>query len=243
MTPPAVAVLLAGGTGTRMGTETPKQFLTVAGKALLAHTVDVFEACKDIDRIRVYLPADHIATAVDILSRQDYRKLDHVGVGGTDRAGSVRNALADLVDEPDDRKILLHDAVRPLVDPETITRCVELLDRVSALTVAVPSTDTVLDVDSTTSPPTVIDIPDRSRMWRCQTPQGFRLNVLARAHEAAAADPEFTPTDDGGVVRRYLPEIPVAVIEGGEFNLKVTHPVDLRFAESLLRDRTLSCAN
>lgn len=239
MTSPAVAVLLAGGIGTRMGAAVPKQFLRVAGREILAHTIDVFEACGDIDRIQLYLPEEHVQTATDLVDGYGYRKVAHIGVGGDDRAGSVRNALADLSDEPEDRKILLHDAVRPLVDTATISTCVTLLDTESALTVAVPSTDTILDVDSGTSPPTVTGIPDRSRMWRCQTPQGFRRNVLARAHEAAAVDPEFMPTDDGGVVRRYLPEIPVAVVEGGEFNLKVTHPVDLRLAESLLRDRTL----
>lgn len=239
MTPPAVAVLLAGGVGTRIGADVPKQLLPVAGKEILAHTIDVFEACDDIDRIHLYLPDRHVPAAENMVSRYGYGKVAHIGVGGADRAGSVRSALADLSDQPGDRKVLLHDAVRPLVDPATITECVRLLERVSALTVAVRSTDTILDVDSGSSPPTVTGIPNRSRMWRCQTPQGFRLNVLARAHEAAAVDPEFTPTDDGGVVRRYLPEIPVAVVEGREFNLKVTHPVDLRLAESLLRDRTL----
>jgi len=239
VTSPAIAVLLAGGVGSRMGADLPKQFLTVAGKELLAHTIDVFEACADVEQIRLYLPTAHLSAAADLVERYRYRKVTLVGAGGADRAGSVRRALADLTDEPDDRKILVHDAVRPLVDVDTVTECVAMLDRVSALTVAVPSTDTILDVDSGSSPPTVAGIPDRSRMWRCQTPQGFQLGILARAHRAAAADPEFTPTDDGGVVRRYLPEVPIAVIDGGELNLKVTHPVDLRLAESLLRDRTL----
>ncbi|MFD0558313.1 2-C-methyl-D-erythritol 4-phosphate cytidylyltransferase [Stackebrandtia endophytica] len=239
MTTSAIAVLLAGGIGSRMGADQPKQFLRVAGRELLAHTVDVFEACDRVDQIRLYLPATHRSAATDLVDRYGYRKVTVIGEGGTDRAGSVRCALADLVDQPDDRKILVHDAVRPLVDVATVTECVNLLDRVSALTVAVPSTDTILDVDSGSSLPTVSGIPDRSRMWRCQTPQGFRLGVLARAHRAAAADPDFTPTDDGGVVRRYLPEVPIAVVDGGELNIKVTHPVDLRLAESLLRDRTL----
>ncbi|GAA4908288.1 2-C-methyl-D-erythritol 4-phosphate cytidylyltransferase [Stackebrandtia albiflava] len=239
MTSTAVAVLLAGGTGSRMGADRPKQLLRVAGRELLAHTLDVFEACDDIDHIRVYMAAGHLDHARELVDRYGYRKVEAVAEGGADRAGSVRCALADLAGEPGDRKVLVHDAVRPLVSTRTISECVRLLDSVPALTVAVPSTDTILEVDPSGEGPTVTAIPDRSRMWRCQTPQGFRLEVLAEAHRRAAADPDFRPTDDGGVVRRYLPETPIAVVTGDEFNLKVTHPLDLRLAETLLRDRTL----
>jgi len=103
---------------------------------------------------------------------------------------------------------------------------------VDAIGVAVPTSDTIVVVEDGV----MTQIPRRETLRRCQTPQGFRLSVITRAHELARADPDYVPTDDCGVVLRYLPDVPVHVVEGSERNLKVTYPRDLAVAEALLRD-------
>jgi 2-C-methyl-D-erythritol 4-phosphate cytidylyltransferase len=108
---------------------------------------------------------------------------------------------------------------------------VAALDRFDAVGVAVPSADTLLEVVDDR----VTGIPDRSRFWRAQTPQGFWVDVLRRAHAAAATDPDFVPTDDCGVVARYLTGVTIGVVAGSPSNVKVTYPEDVAVAEALLR--------
>ena len=125
--------------------------------------------------------------------------------------------------------MLLHDAARPLVDQRIIADCVAALGEHEAAGVAVPASDTIVITDNGV----MHTMPRRETLWRCQTPQCFRLPVIARAHELAAADPDFAPTDDCGVVLRYLPGVDVHIVPGSERNLKVTYPQDLAVAEAL----------
>ena len=131
--------------------------------------------------------------------------------------------------------MLFHDAARPLVDQRIIAGCVAALATHRAVGVAVPSSDTIAVV----SGGVMTAIPRRDSLVRVQTPQGFRLSVIQRAHELAAADPRFgdlPATDDCGIVLRYLPDVGVHVVPGSERNLKITFPRDLVVAEALLRD-------
>src|SRR5262245_51042292 len=124
---------------------------------------------------------------------------------------------------------------RPLVDQRIIADCISGLADSEALGVVVPTSDTIVEMTDGV----MTSIPPRESLGRCQTPQGFRLSVIRRAHELAAADPHagaFTPTDDCGIVLRYLPEIQVRVIRGSERNLKITYPGDLRTAEAALAE-------
>lgn len=234
-----MAVLPAGGTGTRLGSALPKQLIKIDGREILAHTLDVFEATPEVDEIFVFPPREHVAVVEELVKSYGFGKVRGVAPGGADRAASVRAGLAALSDHPSDTKVLVHDAVRPLVDVATVTECVTALDELEAVTVAVPSTDTIVEVDVSGPRELISGIPDRSRLRRCQTPQAFRLRTLARAHELAVADVNFTPTDDCGVVRRYLPHMAIGIVPGSEDNLKITYPGDLRVAAELLRDRTL----
>jgi 2-C-methyl-D-erythritol 4-phosphate cytidylyltransferase len=138
--------------------------------------------------------------------------------------------------------VLLHDAARPLVEQRIIADCVAALAIHEAAGVAVPASDTMVIAEDGV----MHSMPRRETLWRCQTPQCFRLPVIARAHELAAADTDpsaFAPTDDCGVVLRYLPGVDVHVVRGSERNMKITYPQDLAIAEALLaRDRSGSGA-
>ena len=149
--------------------------------------------------------------------------------GATRRHGR-RHAGAAAGTAPGDCGVLLHDAARPLVDQRIIADCVAALRVHDAAGVAVPASDTMVVTDNGV----MQSMPRRETLLRCQTPQCFRLPVITRAHELAAADPAFTPTDDCGVVLRYLPEVDVHIVPGSERNIKITYAQDLAVAEALL---------
>jgi 2-C-methyl-D-erythritol 4-phosphate cytidylyltransferase len=251
-----VAVVLAGGSGLRLGGELPKQLQLLAGRTLLEHSVAAFEQAAGVDDIIVVMPDAFVETAASILGDK-YGKLRRIIPGGADRPGSTRSAI-DLLSretpygDPAPAKpaptgaapaeptpaaaecnVLFHDAARPLVDQRIIADCVAALAEHEALGVVVPTADTIVQL----ADGTMVSIPPRESLGRCQTPQGFRLSVIRRAYELAAVDlaaGTFSATDDCGLVLRYLPEIPVKAVAGSERNLKITYPGDLRIAESLL---------
>lgn len=227
-----VAVVLAGGAGRRFGAGTPKQLLRLADTTLVERCVAAFDRAPGVDEVVVVLPADRLGEAEELFAVADYRKLTRLVAGGATRADSTRRALAAIdATPPPDRAVLVHDAARPLVDQRIIADCVAALHDAAAVGVAVPSSDTLVEV----ADGRMARMPPREALLRCQTPQGFRLPVLARAHELARADPNFQPTDDCGVVLRYLPDVPVRVVAGDERNIKITYPHDLLVAEALLR--------
>ena len=236
--PRTVAVVLAGGTGARIGLDIPKQLLKIAGKTILEHTLDAFEAHPAVDEILVVMAVGHAPEAQRLVTRGGYRKVSQVLDGGADRAASTAKAIAALDQSHPpgwDGNVLFHDAVRPLIEPRIIADCVAALRIYSAVDVAIPCVDTVITVDEGSI---ITGIPPRERLRRGQTPQGFRLSVIRRAYELARADPDFSQhpaTDDCGVVLRYLPETPIYVVPGSEHNMKVTHPVDVYIADKLFQ--------
>lgn len=228
-----VAVVLAGGWGQRFGHSMPKQLLPLAGRAMIEHSVRAFEEAPGIDDILVVMAPGHASQVAELLAASGCRKVSRVIDGGGTRTESTRLALAALGEDECD--VLFHDAARPLVDQQTIARCLTALAEHPAVGVAIPTSDTIAVV----SDGAMTAIPRRDTLVRCQTPQGFRLSVIRRAHELAAADPGFgdlPATDDCGVVLRYLPEVGVRVVPGSERNIKVTFPRDLDLAETLLRE-------
>ncbi len=239
-----VAVVLAGGSGQRFGAGVPKQLLELDGQTLLAHCVAAFDAAPGVDEVLVVMPPGRTADAEKLRADGAYPKLTAVIEGGTSRPASTRAAISAIStkraaaaadgdrdgDRDADWGVLFHDAARPLVDQRIIADCVAALERVDALGVAVPTADTIVVV----ADGVMTQIPRRDSLLRCQTPQAFRLSVIARAHELALADPDYEPTDDCGVVLRYLPDVPVHVVQGSERNLKITYPRDLAIARVLL---------
>jgi 2-C-methyl-D-erythritol 4-phosphate cytidylyltransferase len=227
-----VAVVLGGGIGQRVGAALPKQLLRLGGKTLVEHCVAAFEQAPGVDEILVVMAAGYVEQVRDMLVEGGFSKVTEVIAGGVARSDSTRAALAAIAGGGDNQGVLLHDAARPLVDQRIIADCVAALGEHDAAGVAVPASDTMV----ITANGVMHTMPRRETLWRCQTPQCFRLPVIARAHELAAADPDFAPTDDCGVVLRYLPGVDVHIVPGSERNLKVTYPQDLAVAEALLAE-------
>jgi 2-C-methyl-D-erythritol 4-phosphate cytidylyltransferase len=229
-----VAVVLGGGTGTRFGGALPKQLLTLGGKTLVEHCVAAFagapraDGAPGIDEILLVMPPAYHDEAKRLVGGQ----VGAIIGGGAARSDSVRNALAYIGARYDQAEtgVLIHDAARPLVTQRIIADCMAALNEHDAVGTAVPTSDTILVVADNA----IAHVPSRETLYRAQTPQCFRLETIAKAHALAAADPAFTPTDDCGVVLRYLPDTPVHVIPGSESNIKITYPSDLAIAEALL---------
>jgi 2-C-methyl-D-erythritol 4-phosphate cytidylyltransferase len=225
-----VAVLLAGGVGARVGLDIPKQLIKIAGRTILEHTLAAFQAHPAVDEILVMMAPGHLDAVHAILRGGQYSKVTAVLEGAETRNGTTLRALDHLGDR--DCKVLFHDAVRPLVTPRIISECFEALEEYDAVDVAIPSADTIIEVDERN---TIRAIPPRASLRRGQTPQAFRASVIRRAYELAGADEGFAATDDCGVVLRYLPDVPIWVVPGDERNMKVTEPIDVYLADKLFQ--------
>ncbi len=227
-----VAVVLAGGTGQRFGGDRPKQMQVLAGRTLVEHSVAAFEQAPGVDAIMIVMPAGLAGPARQQFTADRHPKVTAVIEGGAARTDSTRCAIAAL--GAGECNVLFHDAARPLLEQRIIADCVSALGTDRAIGVAVPSSDTIVEV----ADGVVTGMPRRETLARCQTPQGFRLSVIRRAYQLAGADPTFAgrqATDDCGVVLRYLPDVPVRLVLGSERNIKITYPGDLEVAETLLR--------
>ena len=247
-----IAVILAGGIGARVGGTLPKQLLPLQdGKSVLEHAVDAFEQSPHIHEICIVLHPDYIMHAEQMLLANARQKVRHIIPGGKERWESSVNAIRQVRGErleargeenncqlpiancPNTINLLLHDAARPFVSQEIIARVCEALKEHEAVTVAIPSTDTVYEmVDGK-----VARIPQRSTIMRAQTPQAFRLELIAEAYTKAlgvdglsaeaCATCHLPATDDCGVVFNHLPEVSVHIVLGEEQNKKITFKEDI----------------
>ena len=240
------AVVLGGGTGERMGMNIPKQLLKVSGRPILEHTVAALAASPEIDDLLLMMAPGHLAAAEQIAARAGGGKVLAVLPGGATRNETTERAIDWITAEDEalagpaapaaERLVLFHDAVRPLVPPRVIADCVAALGRYQAVDVAIPSADTVVVTRTHGDEGEFItEVPDRSRLRRGQTPQGFRLSTIRRAYRAAALDPAFQATDDCSVVLKYLPDVPIHVVLGDEQNMKVTQPLDAYLVDKLFQ--------
>lgn len=231
-----IAVILAGGTGSRMGADKPKQFLEIEGRSVIERSIDAFDAAEGIDQVAVVVHPDWMEYMRQLVAANTWHKVQKLIPGGSERYMSSLNAIMEFIDYPDDTNLILHDAARPFVSQAIIARVAAALKEHEAVGVGIPSTDTVWEVrldiptDAHFSPLTshfISRIPERPTMWRAQTPQAFRLPLIRDAYQRALQDPQFRATDDCGVVRHYLPGIKVCVVEGEEANRKITFKEDL----------------
>lgn len=227
----SLAIIPAAGSGSRFGGERPKQFLVLAGEPILLHTLRRFDGCPDIDGMVVALPEGEIESFAAILARAGLRKPVRLVAGGRERSDSIRNALL-VAREFGPEVVAVHDAVRPFVTSAQISAVIERARVVGAAILALPATDTIKEVEDGLIRQTL----DRRRIYRAQTPQAFRFDLLWRANELArqAGVAAAAATDDSLLVER-LGE-PVAVVAGSPNNIKITTPEDLVFATSLFQE-------
>ena len=218
-----MAVVLAGGIGSRVGGDVPKQFLELEGRAVIEYSVDAFEQSEGIDEIALVIHPDWMDHMRVILRRNPWRKVRRLLPGGKERHLSSLHAIEAYAGESGDTNLLLHDAARPWVSAEIVGRVVTALQHHEAVAVGIPSTDTVWEV----SDGIVRSVPERKRMWLAQTPQAFRLPLIHEAYRRAMTDPQFQATDDCGVVLRYMPDVSICVVEGDVTNKKITTPKDI----------------
>jgi len=212
-------VIVAGGSGRRVGGPVRKQYLEIDGVPVLLRAVRPFLDHPRIHQTVVVLPADDVEAPPPWLAGLGVR----IVAGGAERGDSVRNGLAAL---PDDvGLVLVHDGARPFVSRGVIDRVLKAAP-LGAIA-AVPVTDTIKQVDEDG---TIAGTPDRARLWQAQTPQGFPRAGLLRAYERARED-GVAATDDAALYERYVG--PVRVVMGSYRNLKVTRPADLPVAEAL----------
>lgn len=228
-----IAVILSGGMGARFGGTLPKQFTKLAGKAVIEYTVEAFEKSLNIDEIIIVSHPSYVDLIWKFVKKNQWKKVTKVFNGGKERFDSTYSALQGLEGEDNNSNILLHDAVRPLINESIINNCIDALRNFEAVDVVIPSADTLVEVYDDGC---ISNIPNRAVMRRGQTPQAFKLGTLKQAYQRAINAQRFSFTCDCGVVRSMVPGVRVATVVGAESNMKVTHPIDLFIAEKLLQE-------
>lgn len=230
-----IAVILAGGIGSRLGLDRPKQFMKIAGKTVLEHTVEVFQRHSQIDEIAIVMHASYVHDVEEMVIKNHWTKVKKVLNGGHERYESSMAAINAYRKQAQTGNInlIFHDAVRPLVNVKIISDVIKALNKFDAVDVAVPAVDTVIKLDETKK--YIEQIPNRNYLNRGQTPQAFKYDIIAKAYQFALQDKNLQTTDDCGIVRKYLPDVKVYVVAGEEQNIKLTYPEDVYVLEKLFQ--------
>ncbi len=226
-----IAIILAGGMGSRIGGETPKQLLPLAdGRSILEHAIDAFEAAPSIAEIAVVMHPEWMDEAKQLCERNNWNKVQKIIPGGSERWESSWHALLAYMDESD-AALWFHDAARPFVSQRILADVAEALETHEAVTVAIPVTDTLYRIKNEKlkiNNSTVESIPSRSEYMRAQTPQAFHIDLIQSAYMKAVAEGDTLATDDAGIVRKYEPRHPIYIVLGEEANRKITYAEDLK---------------
>lgn len=228
------AVILAGGQGTRMGNvEKPKQFMSIGGKPLIAHTIEKFSIYPEFEQIIVLVPKQWKHHTSDIIKKYIVNR-DHVKVieGGSSRNETIMNAInyIDSIGRLDDETIIVtHDSVRPFVTHRILEENVKYARECGACDTVIPATDTIVRSEDHQL---IAQIPDRSQMYQGQTPQSFHAKRLRELYTSLSEEQKKILTDACKIL--VLKGDPIHLVEGEVFNIKITYPFDLRVAQSLL---------
>ena len=225
----SLAIILAGGSGSRMNHETPKQFLKINNKTILQHSIEKFENHPGINRIFLVIHEELLEKAEETVRRSGYTKVEKIIKGGQTRQDSSR--IGVIAAPPGEyENILIHDAARPLVSKKILDDILEALHHHQAVNLAVPSPDTIIRIDDRQL---VTEVPDREYLRRVQTPQAFKGDLIQKAHRMALEKGITNATDDCSLILKLnLAEI--YVVEGSPLNIKITYFFDLQMAESIL---------
>lgn len=229
------AILLAGGDGNRFGGEVPKQFLRLAGEEILLRSIRAL-ASAQIDELVIVAHPRWLDETQRLVDAAESHVPTRVVAGGSSRNESTWNGLQALT-AGDDDVVVVHDAVRPLLPHDVLRRSIDPIVEglADGTDTVIPSADTLVVVEGGV----VVEIPDRSRFRRGQTPQVFRKGVLVRAYEAARAAGDMAATDDCSLVLRHVPGARILAVPGDEVNLKITTRLDMVMADRMIQLRTL----
>lgn len=224
----STAIILAGGSGTRMKSKTKKQYMPLCGRPLLFYAVSAFEkSCAD-EIVIVTGEGDEKFCRETIVEPFGFKKVVDVIAGGAERFNSVMRGL-EAAGECD--VVAIHDGARPLIDPETINESFKTAQERGACVTAVPVKDTIKLVAESER---ICETPDRSGLWIAQTPQTFRFDLIKEAYRLFEESADTDVTDDAQTVERYT-GAKVFVIRGSYKNIKITTPEDMIMAEALMR--------
>ena len=222
------AIIPAAGVGQRMGRQTPKPYLPLAGKPILAHTLEIFEKTREVDEVTLVVHPRELDYCQDkVLSRFTFKKVLRLVPGGKERQDSVYHALTVQQNEDDLELVLVHDGVRPIITPDQIRRVLEAARSHGGAVLGLPVQDTLKRVDQEGR---ILQTLDRTDIWQIQTPQAFQAPLLWRAYVEAYGRNHYG-TDEASLVEEL--NCPVVVVPGSPFNLKITTPEDLQTAEAL----------
>lgn len=225
------AIIVAGGSGKRMGMNIKKQFIELDKKPILAHTIEAFNKCRVIDEIIVVVgKEDKEKVKAEIIDRYGYHKVTQIVEGGAERQDSVYNGLMAVKDGV--QYVMIHDGARPFISEEIVEKSLSMTKEKQATVVAVPVKDTIKVVNEECE---VEDTPMRSTLWSVQTPQSFKKELLIEAY-AYAKERNLTVTDDSMLVEAYGKK--VYVVEGDYNNIKITTPEDLVLGQAILMSKT-----
>jgi 2-C-methyl-D-erythritol 4-phosphate cytidylyltransferase len=222
------ALILASGSGNRINKEIPKQFLELSGYPLIIHTLKRFEKSSNIDELIIVTLSDYIDKAWEFANRYRLTKVKKIISGGKTRQESSKNGIDACGD--DTKFVLIHDAVRPFITNNLLNKLIKALNEYEAVVPVIPSTDTIIETDRKGF---INNIPNRSMLWRVQTPQAFSYDLIKEAHAKALKDGIKNSTDDSSLVLRI--GHPVYTIKGDEKNIKITYPMDFNIAGKLFQ--------
>lgn len=229
-----IGLIFAGGSGVRMNTKgMPKQFLQVNGKAIIIHTLEYFERCKDIDAIVVACLEDYIPYLKSLLMVNGITKVKRIVPGGECGQESIYHGLcaAEEISEKDDI-VLIHDGVRPLISEELLSNSIQLVkEKGNAITVS-PATETVVQIENKE---TISEIIDRKNCYLAKAPQSFYLKDILKVHRQAIADQKLDRIDSASLMREY--GYSLHLLEGSSENIKITNPSDFYILRAILEAR------
>ncbi len=220
------AIIVASGTGSRMGSEIPKQFIEVLGKPVIAYTINSLSKCKDIDEIIIVTLSDYLVYCKDIVDAFGFDKVSRIVCGGDTRGNSVFNGLKELDDDCD--IVAIHDGVRPMIDSDTVSECIHQARKYGCAAVGVKMKDTVKVCDENGF---IDHTADREKMWAIQTPQVFKKDIIYALHKDAH-EKNLSFTDD--CILAESAGYKVKIVEGQYENIKITTPQDIFIMKGLL---------
>ena len=205
---------------------------------VLEHTISVFDNHPLIDEIAIVVHPNYLEKVEELCCINNFKKVGRILQGGSERYYSSLSAINAYASTENDINLIFHDSVRPLVTKRIISDCITMLGKYGAVDVAIPATDTIIKMNLNTHE--IEDIPNRQFLYNGQTPQAFKLSVIREAYKRALVDPNFKTTDDCGVVLKYMPDIPIGVVPGEKFNMKLTHKEDLFLLDKLFQLKSVS---